>query len=91
MNQGIIAMPRKTYHVTVIWDNEAKVWVAESEDIPGLITEADTQAELENKLRIMVPELLLENGVIDSVKQPKIPIRIHEERDFYLYAPCSPV
>jgi predicted RNase H-like HicB family nuclease len=81
-------MHGNTYHVKAIWDNEAEVWVAESEDIPGLITEAETQAELEYKLRIMVPELLIENGVIDGVKQPEIPIMIHEERDFYLYAPC---
>jgi len=76
-----------SYNVNVIWDDEAKVWVAESDDIPGLITEAETQTELENKLRVMVPELLLENGVIDN-KQSKIPIRIHEERDFNLYLPC---
>jgi predicted RNase H-like HicB family nuclease len=81
-------MHKKTYHVKAIWDNDAEVWVAESDDIPGLITEAETQAELECKLRIMVPELLIENGVIDCVKQPEIPVMIHEERDFYLYAPC---
>jgi predicted RNase H-like HicB family nuclease len=90
--KGVTAMHKSTYHVKVIWDNEAEVWVAESDDIPGLITEAETQAELESKLRIMVPELLLENGVIDyCVKQPKIPVRIHEERDFDLYVPCPVV
>jgi len=81
-------MHRKTYNVKATWDNDAQVWVAESDDIPGLITEAETQTKLENKLRVMVPELLLENGIIDDVKQPEIPIKIHEERDVFVYAPC---
>ena len=85
---GVTAMYIKTYHVKAIWDNEAKIWVAESEDIPGLITEAETQAKLEDKLRVMVPELLLENGLIDCARPLEIPIKIHEERDFYLYASC---
>ncbi len=28
--------------VTAFWDDEAKVWVAESDEVPGLITEAET-------------------------------------------------
>jgi hypothetical protein len=44
--------------VTVIWDSEARVLVAESDDIPGLITEAENRDELLKKLTVMVPELL---------------------------------
>jgi Domain of unknown function (DUF1902) len=44
--------------VTVTWDNEARVLVAESDDIPGLITEAENRDELLKKLTMMVPELL---------------------------------
>jgi len=44
--------------VRATWDDEAKVWVAESDDIPGLVTEAPTREELFAKLRILVPELL---------------------------------
>jgi hypothetical protein len=44
--------------VTVIWDSEARVLVAESDDIPGLITEAENRDELLKKLTAMVPELL---------------------------------
>lgn len=79
-------MNKITYHVKATWDDEAKVWVAESEDIPGLITEAETQVELERKLRILIPELLFENGVIAKSDKLEIPVKIHEERDFYLYA-----
>jgi hypothetical protein len=42
----------------VIWDDEARVFVAESDDIPGLITEADNREQLLKKLTVMVPELL---------------------------------
>lgn len=40
------------------WDPEAGVWVASSDDVPGLITEAETLEALESKLAVMIPELL---------------------------------
>ena len=40
------------------WDEEARVWVATSDDVAGLATEADTLDELLVKLRVLVPELL---------------------------------
>ena len=46
------------------WDAEAKVWVATSEDVPGLATEADTIDALRSKLEIMIPELLAANGAL---------------------------
>lgn len=46
------------YRVHVIWDPEAGVWVATSEDIPGLTTEALTLEDLARKLRTLIPELL---------------------------------
>ena len=52
----------KTYLVRADWDAEAKVWVATSDDVPGLATEADTLELLTQKLEIMVPELLEING-----------------------------
>jgi hypothetical protein len=55
------AAPRK-YVVTAVWDEEAKVWVAESDAVPGLITEAETSDEIIRKLQTLVPELLELNG-----------------------------
>ncbi len=52
--------------VTAVWDDEAKVWVAESDDVPGLITEADTVSALVQKLKVLIPELLDENGYPDG-------------------------
>jgi predicted RNase H-like HicB family nuclease len=40
------------------WDAEAGVYVAQSEDVPGLITEAVTVSDLEQKLKIIIPELM---------------------------------
>ena len=44
------------------WDSEASVWVAKSDDVPGLVTEAPTPEELKAKLEVLVPELLEANA-----------------------------
>ncbi len=44
------------------WDDEAKVWVATSDDISGLATEADSLDAMVKKLQIIIPELLDANG-----------------------------
>lgn len=46
------------YVVKAEWDAEAKVWVATSDDIPGLVTEAATWDELVRRILAVVPELL---------------------------------
>jgi len=46
-----------------MWDGEAGVWVATSEDVPGLVAEADSIDALSDKLEVLVPELLLVNGL----------------------------
>jgi len=61
-----VAMVRKRYVVLATWDDEAKVWVATSEDVPGLATEATTLEKLVSKLKVMIPELLEANGVDDG-------------------------
>jgi predicted RNase H-like HicB family nuclease len=66
----------KTYHVRADWDPEAKVWVAVSDDVPGLATGADTLEELVAILRIMVPELLELNGVEAAETASDVPIEL---------------
>jgi predicted RNase H-like HicB family nuclease len=56
-------MAASTYPVQADWDSEAGVWVATSEDVPGLATEAETIETLMQKLRVIVPELLEANQV----------------------------
>jgi predicted RNase H-like HicB family nuclease len=55
--------PTEPYEVLAQWDSEAGVWVAESEDVPGLVAEAESPNLLAEKLRILIPELLDLNGV----------------------------
>jgi predicted RNase H-like HicB family nuclease len=54
-------MPFKPLEVVATWDSDAGVWVAESEQIPGLVTEAATPEELLAKLGEIIPALLEEN------------------------------
>jgi predicted RNase H-like HicB family nuclease len=53
----------RDYVIHATWDATAGVWVAESDDVPGLVTEAKTFEALLKKLRALVPELLELNGV----------------------------
>jgi len=59
-------MNKDAYVVHATWDDEAKVWVAQSEDVPGLVTEAENLDALMEKLRVMVPELLELNGAVPT-------------------------
>lgn len=54
------------YQVIVEWDQDARVWVASSDEVPGLATGADTFEELIEKLKIAIPELLVENGLLPA-------------------------
>jgi len=52
----------KSLFVRAEWDDEACVWVATSDDVPGLATEAETMEALMDKLKVMIPELMEANG-----------------------------
>jgi predicted RNase H-like HicB family nuclease len=52
------------YHVDAVWDSDARVWVATSDDVPGLATEAATLEELTDRLHRLIPELLVANGLL---------------------------
>ena len=54
----------KICEVLASWDGEAGVWVAESDDVPGLVAEAASPNALVEKLRDLIPELLEVNGVL---------------------------
>ena len=47
------------------WDDEAQVWVATSEDVPGLVTEASSIEALVERLRVIIPDLMeLNLGIV---------------------------
>lgn len=52
----------KKFLVTAEWDETAAVWVATSEDIPGLVTEATTLDDLLKRIIAVAPELLEDNA-----------------------------
>ncbi len=56
-------MTVKPFFVRAEWDEEASVWVATSDDVPGLVTEEATMEGLIEKLKVIIPELLEANGV----------------------------
>lgn len=46
------------YTVHFTWDEEAGVWIATSDDIPGLVLESGSFDALLERTRFAVPELL---------------------------------
>lgn len=49
------------YLVKLTWDPEAGVWIAASEDIPGLVLESDSLDALLERVRCAALELLMLN------------------------------
>jgi hypothetical protein len=64
--------------VKALWDAEAGVWVATSDNIPGLVTESKTFEALLKKLRTLVPELLELNNAMP--RSGRAPYRVVAER-----------
>lgn len=50
------------YKVNLLWDNEAQVWTAESDDVPGLVLESGSFDALLERVRYALPELVELNG-----------------------------
>ena len=63
--------------VTAKWYED--MWVATSEDIPGLVTEASTLEELSENLKTIVPELLRANSRL--VKRKNSPVVLNASRE----------
>ncbi|OQX10230.1 MAG: hypothetical protein BWK76_20995 [Desulfobulbaceae bacterium A2] len=70
-------MRDKPLFVRVEWDEEAKVWVATSDDVAGLATEEESLERLVEKLKVMIPELLEAN---ETVCDDEIPFELLTRR-----------
>jgi predicted RNase H-like HicB family nuclease len=66
--------------VGAIWDADSKVWIAESEDVPGLATGADTLEELIAKLEVAIPEMLVENGIPIGTERLQVKVGFSDDR-----------
>lgn len=49
--------------IDLIYDEEVNVWIAMSQDVPGLVLESDSKDKLKERVRLAAPELLQLNGV----------------------------
>jgi predicted RNase H-like HicB family nuclease len=68
-----------SYEVLAQWDDDAGVWVAESDDVPGLVAEGESPNALAQKLRVLIPELLELNGVRGE-RRPNFHVRYQHEQ-----------
>lgn len=66
-------MPGHLILVRATWDDEVKVWVAESPDLPGLVTEASSLDDLDKKLPGLVLDLVADD---DNDSEIDIPIEV---------------
>ena len=63
------------YKVLLTWDRDASMWVATSEDVPGLVLESNSYDALIEKVKVAIPELLVLNS-----KEPLKTIQFISER-----------
>ncbi len=57
----LVAMSR-SIAIDARWNPEAGVWIATSEEVPGLVVEADTWPGMIEEVRLVLPELLDVSG-----------------------------
>ena len=74
-------MRTSLYHVHADWDPEVSVWVATSDDVPGLATEAATLEALAEKLRTLIPELLEANHLLVGDQPEAISFELTSHRE----------
>ncbi len=70
------------YIVLATWDEEASVWVASSNDVPGLVLESGSLDALMERVKAAIPELLAINGTVPDV----IPVFFKSERHDMVHA-----
>jgi predicted RNase H-like HicB family nuclease len=75
------------YKIEAFWDQEAEVWVAESQDILGLVTEAETLDQLTHKLKQIIPNLLMANHGIIKNDQQSIAFELIAHRQELIHPP----
>jgi predicted RNase H-like HicB family nuclease len=66
------------YTVLLTWDDEAYVWLASSEDVPGLALEGGSLDALMERVKYAIPDLL-------DLKDTNIKINLKAERFTEVY------
>ena len=70
------------YTINLQWDQEASVWIATSDDVPGLVLESGSLDLLMERVRYAAPELLEMN----KNKHPDVSLCFMMERHERAYA-----
>jgi hypothetical protein len=52
----------RSINIDARWDAEASVWIATSNDVAGLVVEADTWPAMIEEVRLILPDLLELSG-----------------------------
>ncbi|MCM1225139.1 MAG: DUF1902 domain-containing protein [Lachnospiraceae bacterium] len=71
------------YNVNMAWDEKSEVWIATSDDIPGLTLESGSFDALIERVHFVVPELLELNGQNPTFP---LPLVFHSECKINLVA-----
>jgi len=58
------------------WDEEASVWIAESQDLPGLILESGSFDALVERVKYAIPDLIEQ----DKMDCPQVKLHLKAER-----------
>ena len=51
------------YRIKLLWDNEAAVWIAKSDDLPSLVLESGSCDALIERVKYSLPEFLEIEGI----------------------------
>ena len=62
----------RVINIQTRWDGEASVWIATSNDVPGLVVEAETWPAMIEEVRLVLPELMELKG-LGALKQANLP------------------
>ncbi len=73
-------MKRLELKIHATWDDEANVWYVQDSDVPGLATEAATLEALLQKLKVMIPELIELNGILNEDTEVPLELLIQSEQ-----------
>jgi len=72
--------------VRAVWDDEARVWVASSEDVSGLALEAKTIEALQRKIAPAIEDLIELNGLEFDLRE--IPVEVRSEAHLTVINPA---
>lgn len=78
-----------TIVVNALWDDEARVWFATSDDIDGLALEADTMEDLVARVPGALCDLIELNGLAVASDAPEIPFHVMAQSVGRIPNPCS--